>query len=762
VIGGQLAWFAYSNSDFVVVGRLLGRSALGAYTFAWTIANLAVDRVSNLVVRVAPPIFTAVRDDRAALRRYVCMLTEGLAFATLPACIGLALVADVLVETILGPRWHGVVVPLRILAIYAAFRCIFALLPQVMVFTGHAKRHMQFSIAGACIMPVLFIVGARWGTAGVAAAWLISYPALMWLSYVRYILAALRLPAGRYLAALWPAATGVAAMTAAVLAVEAALPPGVRAPVRLALYIGTGALVYLSIAFLFHGKRLRPLLGLLRPERKLPAVSEHDDLAYATAPVPAAPRLLLVTYHFPPDPAIGALRWQKFVRYAAERGWGVDVIMRDASELAVIDPERIADLPAGVRAFGVPVRTSWLDRLENPVARATRGLRAKTGPPRATSRSRAGIGWPRGLRDITRAYFALAGHARGRRWAGDATRLATTVLQHGVHRAVISSGPPHFAHDAARRIAREARLPFVMDLRDPWSMVQRLPESLASPVELALSSFGERRAVAAAGLVVANTVPMRDGLRELHPAAASRMIAVPNGYDDEPPAPPPASTLPFTIAYAGTIYLDRDPLPLFRGAARAIALLGLTPAEFSIQFMGDVQDFNGTPVAQLARDAGIGDFVQLHAPRSRSEALAFLASASMLVQLPQDSDMVIPAKLYEYMRFDAWVFVLAEGGSATELLLRGADVDFAAPGDLAAIAAVLVRRFRDYSNGWRGQALAAHARFSRRANANIFFDAVERLAGSASAEHPPAQLEQRRRGIPQPPDLTAVGARPNG
>src|SRR6185437_2145972 len=227
--------------------------------------------------------------------------------------------------------------------------------------------------------------------------------------------------------------------------------PGVRAPVRLALYIGTGALVYLSIAFLFHGKRLRPLLGLLRPERKLPAVSEHDDLAYATAPVPAAPRLLLVTYHFPPDPAIGTLRWQKFVRYAAERGWGVDVIMRDASELAVIDPERIADLPAGVRAFGVPVRTSWLDRLENPVARATRGLRAKTGPPRATSRSRAAIGWPRGLRDITRAYFALAGHARGRRWAGDATRLATTVLQHGVHRAVISSGPPHFAHDAARR-----------------------------------------------------------------------------------------------------------------------------------------------------------------------------------------------------------------------------------------------------------------------------------------------------------------------
>jgi O-antigen/teichoic acid export membrane protein len=761
VIGGQLAWFVYSNSDFVVVGRLLGRSALGAYTFAWTIANLAVDRVSNLVVRVAPPIFTAVRDDRAALRRYVCMLTEGLAFVTLPACIGLALVADVLVDTILGPQWHGVIVPLRFLAIYAAFRCIFALLPQVMVFTGHAKRHMQFSIAGACVMPILFMIGARWGTAGVATTWVIAYPLLIWVSYVRYILATLELPAGRYLSALWPATSGVAAMTITIFALRFALPPGLHSPTRLVLYIGTGAAVYLSIAIVLHGRRVRPLLGLLRAEGKVPIVPGASDLTYSTDAAPAAPRLLLITYHFPPDPAIGSLRWQKFVRHAAERGWGVDVIMRDASELPVTDPERIADLPPGVRVYGVPSRKSWLDRLETPFARATHGLRTGAGPPRADSRARADIGWPRGLRDVTRAYFSLAAHARGQRWAGDATRVAGAILHRGVHRAVISSGPPHFAHDAARRIARDSELPFVMDLRDPWRMVQRLPESLASPVELALASMRERRAVAAAGLIVANTAPMRDQLCRMYPRAASRVIAVPNGYDEEPPPPAQAESAPFTIAYAGTIYLDRDPRPLFGGAARAIALLGLTPDRFRIRFMGDVQQFNGTSVAQLAREAGIGDFVQLHRPCSRSEALAFLASASMLVQLPQDSDMAIPAKLFEYMRFSAWVLVLAEAGSATELLLRGADVDIAAPGDIDAIASVLVRRFTEYASGRRGEPLAAHARFSRRANAAAFFEAVERLAGSATAEHAPAQLEQRRRGVAQPPDLTAVGAGPN-
>jgi O-antigen/teichoic acid export membrane protein len=762
VIGGQLAWFVYSNSDFVVVGRMLGRSALGAYTFAWTLANLAVDRVSNLVVRVVPPVFSAVRNDPVALRRYVCMLTEGLAFATVPACIGLAMIADVLVETILGPRWHGVIVPLRLLAVYAAFRCVLSLMPQVLVFTGHAKRHMQFSMTAACVLPLLFLFGARWGTTGVAVIWIVAYPVFMSMTYVRYVLKTLELPANRYLAALWPAASVTAFMVLAIFGLRFGLPPATHAPVRLVLYISVGAFVYISIAMALHGRRLRPLLDLLRAERAVPVVPGSDLLSYATADVPGIPRLMLITYHFPPDPAIGSLRWQKFVQYAAARGWGVDVIMRDPSELSTADSARINDLPPGVRVYGVRNRASWFDRLENPLARVTRGLRVESGPPRASSRARAEIGWPRGLRDLTRAYHSIAEHVRGQRWADDATRAGTAIMQRGVHRAIISSGPPHFAHDAARRVARNAELPFVMDMRDPWSLIQRLPESTASPVQLALASMSERRAIASAGLVVANTNPMLSEMCSTHPAAASRIIAVPNGYDDDAMPEPSKTPSPFIVAYAGTIYLDRDPGPLFRGAARAIELLGVTPAEFSIQFMGDVQQFNGIPVMELARDAGIGAFVQLHPPRSRSDAMAFLASAAMLVQLPQDTDMAIPAKLFEYMRFDAWMLVLAESGSATEQLLRGTDADVVSPQNPAAITDVLVRRFGAYAGGLRGERLTVHERFSRRARAATFFDAVERLAGSATAEQAPPQLEQRRRGVVQPPDLTAVAAGSNG
>src|SRR4029453_11583328 len=63
-------------------------------------------------------------------------------------------------------------------------------------------------------------------------------------------------------------------------------------------------------------------------------------------------RLFLFSYHFPPDTAAGALRWQKLANHAAKRGWGLDVLTRDPAELERADPSRLRELPPGVRVFG--------------------------------------------------------------------------------------------------------------------------------------------------------------------------------------------------------------------------------------------------------------------------------------------------------------------------------------------------------------------------------------------------------------------------
>ncbi|HKV46279.1 MAG TPA: lipopolysaccharide biosynthesis protein, partial [bacterium] len=276
VLGSQLAWYAYSNSDFTVIGRVLGAAALGTYTMAWTVALIPVDRISALVGRVTPAFFSVVQTDPAALRRYFGGLSRALSLCTLPACVGLALVARDFVPVVLGARWSGVVSPLRILAAYAALRSLIVLAPQILVARGRERASMNLSILCALILPVVFYAGSRWGlgrgagTTGVALGWVTVYPAIAVAGFLRLALRSIGMSWREYGRALWPATSATAVMAIAVLGAHA-VAGHAAARSRLLIEIGMGALVYVGILLGFHGADLRAWVPLLRSRRPSPS-----------------------------------------------------------------------------------------------------------------------------------------------------------------------------------------------------------------------------------------------------------------------------------------------------------------------------------------------------------------------------------------------------------------------------------------------------------------------------------------------------------
>lgn len=265
---GQTAWYVYSNADFAVVGRVLGKAALGAYSFGWHLASVPVERVSALLARVAPPVFAAVQHDRAALRRYFCGLTEGLALVTFPAALGLALVADEFVLAVLGEKWRAAVLPLRILAFYGGLRSVMTIVPQLLIATGQARLTMWFSVTTAVFLPALFLAGSRWGPAGVAAAWVVGYPLVAIPLFLRQALATVQLSAAGFLAALWPALSSSAFMTGIVTAVRLATPDAWPLGLQLGLHVAAGAFSYGAIVFALHRDRLRTFTALVREVRR--------------------------------------------------------------------------------------------------------------------------------------------------------------------------------------------------------------------------------------------------------------------------------------------------------------------------------------------------------------------------------------------------------------------------------------------------------------------------------------------------------------
>lgn len=277
VVVTQLALYIRQFSDVLVVGRVLGTEALGAYNVAWQQANVIVERVSPIVSEVSAAVLAASQNDRAGLRRYVKMFTEGIALLAFPATFGLAVVADDFVALIFGDEWLPAIGPLRILALVAAFRSITPVLSQVLIATDQAKKNMQFAVAGSVVIPAMLYVGSRWGITGVALGWLVGHPLVMGTVLLRYALQTTELSLMGYLSALRAPAIACGGMVAAVIAVRAAMPLDWPLWLRFILEVGTGVAVYGGWMFSAYRKRFQSFLAVLRspPSAQEPSQSEE-------------------------------------------------------------------------------------------------------------------------------------------------------------------------------------------------------------------------------------------------------------------------------------------------------------------------------------------------------------------------------------------------------------------------------------------------------------------------------------------------------
>lgn len=263
----RLAWYGYNNADNATVGRRLGQTLLGAYSYGWTIASIPVDRISALVGQVMPAIFSAVQEDPAALRRYLLRITEGLALITFPFALGLASVSDQFVMTLLGPRWWPAMPPLAILAFYAGFRSITTPYSFVLQTVGESARAMRQNLVGLAILLPLFILGSHFGLYGVALAWIVGYPFVAF-PMLRAVLRVTHTSAADYFDAVRAPLRASLVMVAVVLAVRSGLPDAWPVPVQFGIAVAAGAITYAGVMFVAYRERVQGLWAMVRELRK--------------------------------------------------------------------------------------------------------------------------------------------------------------------------------------------------------------------------------------------------------------------------------------------------------------------------------------------------------------------------------------------------------------------------------------------------------------------------------------------------------------
>jgi PST family polysaccharide transporter len=105
------------NIDYLLVGRLLGITALGFYTIAWDLFRFAIDRLHRIAGLVAFPAFCRLEDNDCELASAYSNFVSYIGRAVLPVLGCIAIAAPELLESIYGPKWLPAALPMRVLAL---------------------------------------------------------------------------------------------------------------------------------------------------------------------------------------------------------------------------------------------------------------------------------------------------------------------------------------------------------------------------------------------------------------------------------------------------------------------------------------------------------------------------------------------------------------------------------------------------------------------------------------------------------------------
>ncbi len=387
------------------------------------------------------------------------------------------------------------------------------------------------------------------------------------------------------------------------------------------------------------------------------------------------PRVLLASYHFPPDAAVGGLRAAKFARYLSEFGVEPTVLtVEDRFREEGLDPSRQSDL-----GRVMVIRTSAWPRVMDVLLRIKAAFGGR--PPGAVAPTAAGdgdtAGRPHGesfVRRLKRYFISLVIMQPDdkKHWSIPAAFTAIRLVRRERIDWVFTSGPPHSVHliGLLTRCFTKAR--WAADFRDPWINPDDAMPHLHSALGDRIESWMEATSMRRADRVITTTERMRQFYMARYPALpAEKFVAISNSIDTTrlAAAEEQAKFEALTITYAGTLYFGRDPEPLFRAVAALLRDGQIRPQDIRIKLMGACRMIEGVDTSVVVARHGLQDVVEVTDRVPYAQAVTVMQQSHLLLVLaPQGHRIVIPAKIFDYLGSGSAVLALADPGATSDLM----------------------------------------------------------------------------------------------
>lgn len=384
-------------------------------------------------------------------------------------------------------------------------------------------------------------------------------------------------------------------------------------------------------------------------------------------------KILIISYHYPPDLAVGAIRPSKFVEYLPGFGFKPTVLTVKEKYYEQLDCDQIER----VRKDNV-LRTIKIPNFRDVYMCVKRYLikNALLKPPKDLSNTKDSCAIDdaaeTSIERLKRYFSSLVVWLPDDRtgWIIPAVLKGLRLIQCRKIDSIYTTGPPHSVHIIGLLLKLLTGKKWVADFRDPWIVSQK-PAFVRSKLSDVIEKWFVYKVVSNSDSVVSVTPEMTAEFQKTYPEITpEKFITIYNGYDSEELQEfiGLKKYKKITFTYAGSFYYGRDPELFLRALRDIIDEKKISDDKIEVKFIGDCRYLNEKSIEKMVEQIGMTKIVRFIDPIPRLEAFAEMAKSHVLLLLAPDQPLQIPGKLYEYMGLNAYILAVCGPGATANIL----------------------------------------------------------------------------------------------
>lgn len=189
LLGGFLS-MVIKQMDNLIVGKMLGMTALGYYTIAYRWGSMFSLDIGKIVNRVLFPINVKYQNDLPMLQKIQVQSIKYVSLITFPISFGVIAICPEFVRGVLGEKWAPAIIPLQIFSIHGLFSALMKR-GEIFVALGKPFQSIFFAlifipILLSLIFPFTYIMGIKGTALAVLITFIFVNFFLQWIFLKRY------------------------------------------------------------------------------------------------------------------------------------------------------------------------------------------------------------------------------------------------------------------------------------------------------------------------------------------------------------------------------------------------------------------------------------------------------------------------------------------------------------------------------------------------------------------------------------------------